>query len=52
MICVLILIVVFNLAKILFPIDEKFFMVLLESEIKLKTGDQAPDFELDRKSVV
>ena len=23
-----------------------FFMVLLESEIKLKTGDQAPDFEL------
>ncbi len=46
MICVLILIVVFNLAKILFPLAKNFFMVLLESEIKLKTGDQAPDFEL------
>jgi peroxiredoxin len=46
MICVLILIVVFNLAKILFPLAMNFFMVLLESEIKLKTGDQAPDFEL------
>ena len=46
MICVLILIVVFNLAKILFPLAINFFMVLLESEIKLKTGDHAPDFEL------
>ena len=46
MICVLILIVVFNLTKILFPLAMNFFMVLLESEIKLKTGDQAPDFEL------
>ncbi len=46
MICVLILIVVFNLAKILFPLAMNFFMVLLESEIKLKTGDQAPDFDL------
>ncbi len=41
-----ILIVVFNLAKILFPCDRNFLLVLLESEIKLKTGDQAPGFEL------
>jgi len=34
------------LAKILFPCDRNFLLVLLESEIKLKTGDQAPDFEL------
>jgi len=41
---VLILIVV--LAKILFAILRFLFMVLLESQIKLKTGDQAPDFDL------
>ena len=41
---VLILIVV--LAKILFTILCFLFMVLLESQIKLKTGDQAPDFDL------
>ncbi len=41
---VLILIVV--LAKILFTILRFLFMVLLESQIKLKTGDQAPDFDL------
>ena len=41
---VLILIVV--LAKILFAILRFSFMVLLESQIKLKTGDQAPDFDL------
>lgn len=41
---VLILIVV--LAKILFAILCFLFMVLLESQIKLKTGDQAPNFEL------
>ncbi len=46
MFCVWILIVVFDLAKILFPKDSKFFMVLLESQIKLKTGDKAPNFEL------
>ncbi len=34
------------LAKILFPVDEVFFMVLLESKIKLKKGDSAPNFEL------
>jgi len=34
------------LAKILFTLVEVFFMVLLESQIKLKTGDGAPDFEL------
>ncbi len=41
---VLILIVV--LAKILFAILRFLFMVLLESQIKLKAGDQAPDFDL------
>ncbi len=41
---VLILIVV--LAKILFAILRFSFMVLLESQIKLNTGDQAPDFDL------
>ena len=41
---VLTLIVV--LAKILFAILRFLFMVLLESQIKLKTGDQAPDFDL------
>ena len=41
---VLILIVV--LAKILFAILRFLFMVLLESQIKLNTGDQAPDFDL------
>jgi peroxiredoxin len=46
MFCVWILIVVFDLAKILFPKDSNFFMVLLESQIKLKTGDHAPNFEL------
>jgi peroxiredoxin len=34
------------LAKILFPRVEVLFMVLLESQVKLKTGDSAPDFEL------
>lgn len=41
---VLILIVV--LAKILFAILRFLFMVLLESQIKLKTGDKAPNFDL------
>jgi len=40
-----ILIVVF-LARILFECKRNFLMVLLESQIKLKAGDIAPDFEL------
>ena len=52
-----ILIVVFTvLAKILFPKNEPRVMVLLESQIKLNTGDQAPNFELlgidDKKQFV
>ena len=34
------------LAKILFAILGFLFMVLLESQVKLKTGDKAPDFKL------
>jgi peroxiredoxin len=40
-----ILIVVF-VARILFEKNSSFFMVLLESQVKLKAGDSAPDFEL------
>ena len=43
---VLILIVVFNLARILFDLKSGCFMVLLESKVSLQTGDIAPDFEL------
>jgi len=45
MINVWILIVVF-LARILFEKKGNFSMVLLESQVKLKAGDIAPDFEL------
>ena len=43
---VLILIVVFNLARILFDLKSIYLMVLLESKVSLQTGDKAPDFEL------
>jgi peroxiredoxin len=43
---VLILIVVFNLARILFDLKSIYLMVLLESKVSLQTGDMAPDFEL------
>jgi peroxiredoxin len=43
---VLILIVVFNLVRILFDLKSGCFMVLLESKVSLQTGDMAPDFEL------
>ena len=46
MAAVLILIVVFNLARILFDLKSGCFMVLLESKVSLQTGDKAPDFEL------
>jgi peroxiredoxin len=42
----LILIVVFNLARILFDLKSIYLMVLLESKVSLQTGDKAPDFEL------
>jgi len=45
MIKVWILIVVF-LTRVLFESKTNFLMVLLESQIKLKAGDTAPDFEL------
>tara|TARA_B100002003_G_scaffold74942_1_gene69935 strand:- start:458 stop:1072 length:615 start_codon:yes stop_codon:yes gene_type:complete len=43
---VLILIVVFNLVRILFDLKSIYLMVLLESKVSLQTGDMAPDFEL------
>jgi peroxiredoxin len=41
-----VMILIVLLGKILFANLRFLFMVLLESQIKLKTGDQAPNFEL------